>query len=76
MLSIQIRRIPFVVSVFVVLLVTLLLCLALLHSSGAMRLGTGPAIDPNGHPLACGASIDPDGCKNRLALGPIIDPNG
>jgi len=68
MLSTQIRRIPLVVSVLVVLLLTLLLCLALLRFSGALA-GAGGS-DPNG--VTNGSMINPDG----VAGSPAVDPNG
>jgi subtilase family serine protease len=79
MLSTQIRRIPFVFSVLVVLIITLLLCLALLRFSGVFAAGAG--MDPNG--VTNGSMINPDGVAgspgvdpNGLASGCTIDPNG
>jgi hypothetical protein len=68
MIAIQTRRVPLLVSVLVVLIITLVLCLALLRFSGTLA-GSG-GIDPNG--VTNGSMINPDG----LAAGPRIDPDG
>jgi hypothetical protein len=79
MLSTQIRRIPFVFSILVVLLITLLLCLALLRFSGV--LGSVGGADPNG--VSKSSLIDPNGVvssgilnPNGIAAGPAINPDG
>jgi hypothetical protein len=68
MMTTQIRRIPLLVSVLVVLLIALLLSLSLLLSFGALA-GIGGS-GPNG--VTNGSMINPDG----LAAGSGMDGNG
>jgi hypothetical protein len=67
-LQTQVRKVPLIISVLVVLIIVLLLSLTLLRFSGV--LGTYPSPDPNG--VTNGSMINPDG----LASGCSTDPNG
>jgi hypothetical protein len=81
MFSTQIRRIPLLVSILVMLFLTLVLSLALLFATGALRPGNSSSLTPKS--VVCTPATDPNGviCRpvanpNGLACGVQTDPNG
>ena len=82
MISTLIQRIPFRVSILIVLFfITLVLSLSLLFASDTFHLGRSGILNPNG--VACTPAADPNGvvCSpradpNSLAGSPGVDPNG